>query len=178
MFSKIVVALDSAQATQWIFAQALAIANTAPSQLALVQVLSPEDVSGYAASLYTEGYSLPTSSECMELYLRRWQELQQRQRQELEDYAKAAAVLGIPAEIVQPQGSPGKCICEFARTWQADLIVMGRRGLSGLSELFLGSVSNYVLHYAPCAVLILHRDSRASPQTPKVNQVATEQAEF
>ncbi|HEY9824291.1 MAG TPA: universal stress protein [Stenomitos sp.] len=178
MFSKIVVALDSAQATQWIFEQALAIANTVPSQLALVQVLSPEDIEGYAASLYTEGYSLPTSLECMELYLRHWQELQQRQRQDLEDYARAAVAIGIPAQIVQPQGSPGKCICEFARSWQADLIVMGRRGLSGLSELFLGSVSNYVLHYAPCAVLILHRDSGASPQIPKADHVVTEQAQF
>jgi nucleotide-binding universal stress UspA family protein len=32
---------------------------------------------------------------------------------------------------------------------------MGRRGRTGLSELFLGSVSNYVTHHAPCSVLTL-----------------------
>ncbi len=37
----------------------------------------------------------------------------------------------------------------------ADLIVVGRRGRSGLSELILGSASNYVLHHAPCSVLTL-----------------------
>ncbi|MEO0350033.1 MAG: universal stress protein, partial [Cyanobacteria bacterium P01_A01_bin.15] len=37
--------------------------------------------------------------------------------------------------------------------WNADLIMMGRRGRSGFSELLLGSVSNYVMHHAPCSVL-------------------------
>ena len=46
-------------------------------------------------------------------------------------------------------------ICNAAISWQADLIIMGRRGRTGLSELFLGSVSNYVLHHAPCAVLVV-----------------------
>ena len=36
-----------------------------------------------------------------------------------------------------------------------DVIVMGHRGISGLQEFFLGSVSNYVLHHAPCSVLIV-----------------------
>lgn len=32
---------------------------------------------------------------------------------------------------------------------------MGRRGHKGLSEILLGSVSNYVVHHAPCSVLVL-----------------------
>ena len=35
------------------------------------------------------------------------------------------------------------------------LIIMGRRGLSGMKQLLMGSVSNYVLHYAPCPTLII-----------------------
>lgn len=31
-----------------------------------------------------------------------------------------------------------------------------RHGRSGLSELLLGSVSNYVVHHAPCSVLTIH----------------------
>lgn len=36
-----------------------------------------------------------------------------------------------------------------ARNWQADVIVIDRRGIS---ELLMGSVSNYVLHHAQCSV--------------------------
>ncbi|MGL4622525.1 MAG: universal stress protein, partial [Chroococcidiopsis sp.] len=46
-----------------------------------------------------------------------------------------------------------RLICDFALAWKADLIVTGRRGRRGLSEFFMGSVSNYVLHHASCSVL-------------------------
>ncbi|NEO28803.1 MAG: universal stress protein, partial [Kamptonema sp. SIO4C4] len=34
-------------------------------------------------------------------------------------------------------------------------VIIGRRGRVGLSEILLGSVSNYVLHHAPCAVMVV-----------------------
>jgi nucleotide-binding universal stress UspA family protein len=64
-----------------------------------------------------------------------------------------AVAAGVNAESNQVSGDAGKAICEEALVWGADLIVLGRRGRSGLSELFLGSTSNYVLHHAPCSVL-------------------------
>ncbi|MGF1516635.1 MAG: universal stress protein, partial [Nodosilinea sp.] len=51
--------------------------------------------------------------------------------------------------------SPGRVICTLAKTWAADLIVVGSHRRKGLSELFLGSVSNYVMHHAPCSVLVV-----------------------
>ena len=51
----------------------------------------------------------------------------------------------------------GNCnlgIAERARKWSADLIIVGRRGHRIISEIFLGSVSNYVIHHAPCSVLV------------------------
>ena len=44
---------------------------------------------------------------------------------------------------------------ESSQNWEADLIVIGRRGHQGLSEILLGSVSNYVVHHAPCSVLVV-----------------------
>ncbi|MGC1393382.1 MAG: universal stress protein [Coleofasciculaceae cyanobacterium] len=35
------------------------------------------------------------------------------------------------------------------------MVVVGRRGRTGLAEAFLGSVSNYVVHHAPCSVLVI-----------------------
>lgn len=52
-------------------------------------------------------------------------------------------------------GPPGKRITDIATEEGFSLVVMGRRGLSGVTGLLLGSVSNHVVHYAPCPVLII-----------------------
>lgn len=68
------------------------------------------------------------------------------------------AALGLPAERARGTyviGVPGEAILTEAREGGYDLIVLGRRGLSPLKELFLGSVSQAVLHRAPCPVLIV-----------------------
>ncbi|MEA5469202.1 universal stress protein [Spirulina sp. 06S082] len=49
----------------------------------------------------------------------------------------------------------------MVKSWQADLIAIGRCGHSGLTELFLGSVSNYVLYHAFCSVLIVQGKGKA-----------------
>ena len=52
-------------------------------------------------------------------------------------------------------GHTGKMIAEGARENDADVIVMGSRGLSDLAGIFLGSVAHKVLHLSPCPVLII-----------------------
>jgi nucleotide-binding universal stress UspA family protein len=74
----------------------------------------------------------------------------------LQSFSAQANTSGINTEFTQNTGSPGRKICELATVWNADLIIIGRRGRSGLAEFFLGSVSNYVLHHAPCSVQIVH----------------------
>ena len=50
-------------------------------------------------------------------------------------------------------GSPAKTICETAKAIEADVVVMGRRGLGDFSGLFLGSVTHKVAHTADCTVI-------------------------
>lgn len=52
-------------------------------------------------------------------------------------------------------GEPRKVIMQLARTWPADLIVMGSHGKRGLNKAFLGSVSDSVGMHAPCSVEIV-----------------------
>lgn len=52
-------------------------------------------------------------------------------------------------------GHAGIKITELSKEHGYSLIVMGRRGLSGVKQLLMGSVSNYVLHYAQCPTLII-----------------------
>ena len=50
-------------------------------------------------------------------------------------------------------GDPGRRIIEIAQQLDADLIVLGRRGLGGFSGILLGSVTRKVEHAATCPVL-------------------------
>lgn len=52
-------------------------------------------------------------------------------------------------------GNPGVKIVDLTKEDGYSLIVMGRRGLSGIMELMLGSVSNHVVHHAHCPTLII-----------------------
>jgi Universal stress protein UspA and related nucleotide-binding proteins len=52
-------------------------------------------------------------------------------------------------------GHAGIKITDLSKEYGYSLIVMGRRGLSGVKQLLIGSVSNYVLHYAKCPTLII-----------------------
>lgn len=63
-------------------------------------------------------------------------------------------------------GPPGKQIVDIAAEEGISLIVMGRRGVSGVTGLLLGSVSNHVVHYSPCPVLIIKGSEDIEEQHP------------
>ena len=52
-------------------------------------------------------------------------------------------------------GSPGPAVLAVAKKFNADLIVMGSRGLGPLKGLFMGSVSSYVTSHSTCPVLVV-----------------------
>ena len=52
-------------------------------------------------------------------------------------------------------GDPAAIIVDAAGREKPDLLIMGSRGLSGIRELFMGSVSHKVSHSAPCSVVIV-----------------------
>ena len=68
---------------------------------------------------------------------------------------KAAAASVYDVEVVASEGDPAAALLRTAKKYNADLIVMGSRGLGTLGELLLGSVSQKVLHLAemPCMVV-------------------------
>lgn len=52
-------------------------------------------------------------------------------------------------------GKPEKLIVEEAEEWGADLIIIGSHGYGFWERTLLGSVSESVVHHAPCSVLIV-----------------------
>ncbi len=65
----------------------------------------------------------------------------------------AKSITDLPVEQRLIMGAPGPSILETAKDVDADMIVMGTHGRSGLMRVLLGSVAEYVLRHAPCPVL-------------------------
>jgi nucleotide-binding universal stress UspA family protein len=74
----------------------------------------------------------------------------ERMREQLNELAP-----GSEFELRIIAGSAGPVICQEAQGF--DLVVVGRGDRSHLSEVLLGSTSQYVVHHAPCPVLVLRR---------------------
>jgi len=66
----------------------------------------------------------------------------------------------IPFRILIKEGSSSKKIIEAAEEEKSDLIVMGKKGLSALEKLFIGSVANQVLHNSPVPLLLTKKSKR------------------
>ena len=61
----------------------------------------------------------------------------------------------VEVSTVVELGRPAEIILEAAEKWHPDLIVVGSHGRNFWGRLALGSVSDAVLHHAPCSVLIV-----------------------
>ena len=166
-YKKILVAIDRPPVTPEVFEQALELAKKDGAKL-MVLHCARGDV-GYATSLVTDsvaGTSLYSGTAGfsslgvgdLQMIQFQQEQLQQEIEQDqewLQTYCQKAVDQGVATETDQEVGNPGSHICDLARDWGADLIVIGRRGLTGLQEIFLGSVSNHVIHHAPCSVLVV-----------------------
>jgi nucleotide-binding universal stress UspA family protein len=59
------------------------------------------------------------------------------------------------------EGTPQKEIINKAIEWNADLIVMGTHGRTGLEHLLMGSVAEYIIRHSPIPVLVVPKGKSA-----------------
>lgn len=166
MFRKVLIAVQDIGSDRPVFEEGLAIAQAYQAELVLLHVVPLEAQTNlFPPSLM--GYGTPVLVETtIERFRTDWQALENQGLSMLKALAKEAKEAGISCDYVQLVGNPATLICDISRDWEIDLIVMGRRGFSGLSELLSGSVSNYTLHHAACSVLVVqNRQGDASEDT-------------
>jgi|SRR5579872_1359583 len=152
MFNRILVAIDGADHSRQVIPTAVAIARQFKSDVYVLHV--SEHDRGRAAV-----YSTETPAEVTKL---------------VADAVKAIRAEGITAKgdvMDAAAGHVAKYIVDTARTIEANLIVMGSRGLSDVEGLFMGSVTHQVLQQANTAVLI------ARGPVPAVEKAAEKTAE-
>lgn len=73
---------------------------------------------------------------------------------ELQPLVEEIGARGVEVTVHVHTTSGQGAICDVASEVDADLIVVGNRGMTGAKRL-LGSVPNFVAHHAPCSVLIV-----------------------
>jgi nucleotide-binding universal stress UspA family protein len=85
-----------------------------------------------------------------------WRSTQRAEAEEV--LATAVDSLGrtdVSVETLAQEGDPAEAILQVAEEREADIIVVGNKGMTGVKRFLLGSVPNKVAHHAPCSVFIV-----------------------
>ena len=144
MFKKILVPADGSETALQAAGYALKMAEKFDSEVTLLHVV--QDFYSLPAFNLTDTITIPLSVMT---------DLEANGKLILEKTAEIFSSFGGKLSQRIEYGSPGRRVVEIASEEKFSVIVMGRRGLSGISGLLLGSVSNHLVHSAPCPLLIV-----------------------
>ncbi len=144
MFSSIVVGTDGSETAGKAVLQATELARQVGASVSLVSAYEP--VSGNR--LREEKRDVPKDMEWMV-----------NPREDVEATLKEASEnvegAGVKVDTYAREGDAADAILDVAEETNADLIVVGNKGMTGTKRFLLGSVPNKVSHHAPCSVLII-----------------------
>jgi nucleotide-binding universal stress UspA family protein len=62
---------------------------------------------------------------------------------------------GVDVETYAREGDPADAILDVAEERNANVIIVGNKGMTGAKRFLLGSVPNKISHHAPCSVIII-----------------------
>jgi nucleotide-binding universal stress UspA family protein len=156
----IMLASDGSPASAAATREAIAIGSELHAPLIAVCV---EHVAVPAYGYY--GYS--------EIYLELHKSEREHAEQVLEKIAAAAGAAGVECETVSLEGRVVDEICRFAAERNAAMLVLGAHGWGALHRVVFGSVSQGVLHEAPCPVLIARGVDQAAAEGAAERATAT-----
>ncbi|MEO2203128.1 universal stress protein [Paenibacillus pabuli] len=143
MFDKIMVAIDKAEITNKLLDATVEIAQNKQTQVTLVNV--SQDYVSNGMTFVPDNF--------LEDILNEMEKASLEQLQQAKSKLKSA---GINPETVHLKGDPAHEILNYAKDTEQQLIIIGSRGLRGIKEMMLGSVSHKVSQLSNCPVLIVH----------------------
>jgi len=138
MFKNILVGVDGSENSLRAVEKAAELARTVGAHLVLVTAF--DSIPPYLGSPYLE--------EAMARQTEKAEEILAKAREHLGGYedVETEAIEGAPADV----------ILSAAEVHNADLIVLGTRGISGIAALLLGSEALKVASHAKCPVMLVH----------------------
>ena len=142
-FRSVVVATDGSKYSTAAASEAIGIAKRNGSKLTAVAVVPAE-------------IAMPTDADFAALQR---DKLADQEMLSAEKNAKAvkesAQKEGVAAQAFVLSGKPADAIIETAKDKDADLIIVGSHGRTGLDKLLMGSVTERVIVLSACAVLVV-----------------------
>lgn len=138
-YQKILIALDNSEHSMRAAEKGLELAHLLNAQVGLVFVV---DISKVLGSIDTG----VVSAELVPI-------LKIEAKQTLDQLAAKHNEKGMMK--FTPEGRPAEAILETAKSWEADLIVMGTHGRTGLMHLLLGSIAEYVVRHSKIPVMVV-----------------------
>ena len=144
MFGSIVVGTDGSDTAKEAVRQATELAQQVGAKVHLVSAYEPVP----EGRLREERQQVPDDLQWM---------VNPREdvSQTLEDAAIAMRDSGVDVETHAREGDPADAILDVAEENNADLVMVGNKGMTGAKRFLLGSVPNKVSHHAPCSVMII-----------------------
>jgi nucleotide-binding universal stress UspA family protein len=73
----------------------------------------------------------------------------------LQEASESMQEAGVTVDSFAREGDPADAILDVAEEQDADLIIVGNKGMTGAKRFLLGSVPNKISHHAPCSVMII-----------------------
>ncbi|WP_436235237.1 universal stress protein [Paenibacillus sp. LjRoot153] len=135
--------IDKAEITNKLLDATIEIARNKQTQVTLVNV----------SQEYVSNGMTYVPEKFLEEILNEMEKASLEQLQQAKSKLKSA---GINPETVHLKGDPAHEILKYAGDTEQQLIIIGSRGLSGIKEMMLGSVSHKVSQLSSCPVLIVH----------------------
>jgi len=152
LFKKILIAVDGSDLSYKSVDYALDLAQKYSAKVKIITVMdTPSETLVTQASAFTP-QSIKDYEESME------KTHEKILLKAVEKARKLTPKIPVSKELLE--GSPAEKIVEKTKTESFDLIVMGSRGLGGIKEFLLGSVSDKVADLAPCPVLIIKENTK------------------
>ena len=144
MFKTIVAPIDGSDHAEKAVAVAADLAGKYEAKLHIITVMASTELPGalhrFAEAEHLTGGEAQVATYINERFVAR--------AREIAEEAGAKSV-----ETAVTMGNAADKILEYAEKHDADLIVLGSRGLSNLAGLMLGSISHKIANAAPCTVI-------------------------
>jgi nucleotide-binding universal stress UspA family protein len=144
MFSSIVVGTDGSETATQAVREAVDVAKAVGAKLELVSAYAPVS----QQRLRSERRDAPADVQ--------WAVHPRRETEAvLSDAAEIAREAQVDVNTHAREGDPSDAILDVAEEQNADLVIVGNKGMTGAKRFLLGSVPDKVSHHAPCSVLIV-----------------------